>query len=240
MQCIILAGGLGSRIRALSAGLPKSLIPVLGKPFLDYQLAWLSEQGIENVILAVGFKAHLIIEHIQRNSYPNLTIEFVKDGEHPLGTAGAIRSAIDNGLTEEAFFVLYGDSYLDVDLRKVWEQFQQTKLPTMTVFRNDGNWDTSNVLMQDNKISLFEKNREDYADIGMKYIDYGISILPKSIILKTVPSRQITDLADVYHDLSLNNQLLAFEATNRFFEIGSPTGHADLERYLALSGKSYD
>lgn len=232
MQCIILAGGLGSRIRSLNEYLPKSLIPVLGKPFLDYQLIWLEHQGIDNVVLALGYRADLIKQYIRSNDYPNLKIDFIEDGDQPLGTAGAIRSAVESGLTEDAFFVLYGDSFLDVDLAKVWEQFQQTHTPTMTVFRNNGEWDTSNVLMDGMEIQLFEKNRPDYADIGMKHIDYGISILTNLVILETVPASKPFDLADVYHELSINGRLKAYETNKRFYEIGSPSGHADLERHL--------
>ena len=237
MQCLILAGGFGTRISTVSAGLPKSLIPVLGKPFLHYQLSWLKSQGIKSVVLALGYKAQMIIDYVGDGKQWGLDVTFIDDGDKPLGTAGAIREAIDQNLMKDAFFVLYGDSYLDIDLTAVWTKYQKTHTPLLSVFKNDGLWDASNVLMKDGEIILFEKNHPDRDELGMNYIDYGISIVTKAAILEHVPSGEKADLADVFHHLSLNGHLSAFEATQRFYEIGSPEGLADLEIHLNATDK---
>ncbi len=232
MQCLILAGGLGTRISSVSAGLPKSLIPVLGRPFLDYQLTWLAAQGIKAVVLALGFKAELIRNFTGDGRKWGLDICFVDDGNRPLGTAGAIRQAVDHNLMDDAFFVLYGDSYLDIELSSLWRQHQKSAQPTLAVFRNDGKWDTSNVLMEKNKIKLYEKNSPDRDKLRMNYIDYGVSLLTRASILDHVPADQNYDLATLFHKLSLSRNLNAVVAARRFYEIGSPDGLADLERHL--------
>ncbi|NQW02287.1 MAG: NTP transferase domain-containing protein [Rhodospirillales bacterium] len=240
MQCLILAGGLGTRINSLGGGLPKSLIPVAGRPFLDYQLRWLAAGGVDRVVLALGYGAEQIKAYAGDGQDWNLHIDYADDGKQPLGTGGAIRRAIDCGFVADSFFVLYGDSYLDVDLRAIWDKHQTTGLPVMTVFRNRGDWDASNVLMQDGVIKLFEKNRPDRDQLGMEYIDYGISLLSTSVIIKHVASGQPADLADVFHVLSVNGELAAFEASRRFYEIGSPAGHAELQAHLANPGRTDD
>src|SRR6187399_1289937 len=114
MQCVILAGGLGTRIRDRSGGLPKSLIPVLGKPFVFYQLEWLKRQKVERVVLSVGHRGDLIADVVGDGSNFGLSIAYADEGRDLRGTGGALRFIADQGLLDPGFFVLYGDSYLPI------------------------------------------------------------------------------------------------------------------------------
>src|SRR5713226_9914788 len=114
-QALILAGGLGKRLRAAYANAPKSLAPVAGRPFLDYLMRWLQVSGFSNVVLCVGYKAEQIRERYQDGRHWGLRISYSVEKE-PLGTAGAIKNA-EALLQGNAFLVLNGDSFTDVSLR---------------------------------------------------------------------------------------------------------------------------
>ena len=234
MQCLILAGGFGTRMAGVSAQLPKSMLSVAGRPFVDHQLSWLASEGICDVVFAIGYLGESIREFVGAGATWGLTVRYSKDGEKPLGTAGAVRNAIDKGLMDEGFFVLYGDSYLNVDFRAVWKAAGEGTWPLMTVFKNQGQWDKSNVVMKEGEITLFEKGRSDGREIGMNHIDYGLSVMTRDAIMRSVRSGEAIDLADVCHRLSLQHQLRAFEVFERFYEIGSPQGLADLEAHLSV------
>ena len=133
-----------------------------------------------------------------------LEVSYVEDGETLLGTGGALRRAFDAGVLDPAFFVLYGDSYLPIDYRRAWTAFGRSGKPgLLTVFRNEGRWDTSNVLFADGQVVLYDKRREDPRSLAMVHIDYGLSVLTSSVLEQRVPSGVRVDLGDVYKAMSL-------------------------------------
>src|SRR5437870_5029024 len=113
MQCIILAGGLGTRIRSVIGDRPKALIPVLGRPFVAYQLDWLAKQGVTDVVMSIGHLGHMIRDAVGLH-HEGIAIRYSDEGTHLRGTGGAVRYAIDQGLLQQSFFILYGDSYLPI------------------------------------------------------------------------------------------------------------------------------
>lgn len=235
MQCLILAGGLGTRLRGLAGGVPKTLIPVKGVPFADYQLRWLAGQGIARVVYSLGHGAAAVREFVGDGRRWGLDITCVDEGERLLGTGGAVRLAVDRGMMDDGFFVLYGDSYLSVDLAAVWAAADGGRAPLMTVFRNQGRWDASNAAVVDGRVVRYEKGipAEEAEARGLAFIDYGISVLTRRAVTDHVPPDRPWDLARTFHDLADAAELRAFEATQRFYEIGSPEGLADLEAHLA-------
>jgi NDP-sugar pyrophosphorylase family protein len=237
MQCLILAGGLGTRMQGVSTTVPKSMLPVNGRPFVDHQLTWLASEGINDVVFAIGHLGKTIAGFVGDGSRWGIKVRYAEDGDTLLGTAGSIRSAIERGLMDEGFFVLYGDSYLNVDFASVWMASGQGKSPLMTVFRNDGLWDQSNVVLKNGKIVLFEKGRKDAREIGMNHIDYGLSVMTRNAIVRETVAGEPCDLADVCHWLSLSGQLGAFEVYERFYEIGSPDGLSELETHLSSKSR---
>jgi NDP-sugar pyrophosphorylase family protein len=234
MQCIILAGGLGTRMRSAAAGLPKSLIPVLGRPFVDYQLEWLASQGVDDVVLSIGYRGDPIREHVGDGARFGIGVRYVHDGARARGTGGAIRLALDEGVLDDAFLVLYGDSYLSVRLDSVWTAFAGCGCPALlTVYRNEDRWDASNVAFSDGRVVLYDKRHVLRQASELAWIDYGLSVLSRTAF-ERLPPTEVADLSDLYHDLSLAGLLAGFEVRERFYEIGSPEGLAELERHLAL------
>ncbi len=116
MQCVVLAGGLGRRMLPDTERLPKCLLPVAGRPFVDWQVAWLAAQGVEHVIMSIGYKGDLVGRHLGDGRQFGLEVSYVDEGDPRLGTGGALRLAVDTGVVDSSFFVLYGDSYLAADL----------------------------------------------------------------------------------------------------------------------------
>ncbi|MEZ5365655.1 MAG: sugar phosphate nucleotidyltransferase [Bryobacterales bacterium] len=182
MQCVILAGGLGTRMRPLTETMPKFLLPVNGRPFADYQLAWLAGQGVDRVLLLIGYMGERIEKHVGDGSAHGLQVRYVHEGESLRGTAGAVRLAVESGEVDEKFLLLYGDSFLPVDIGAVWREFEDREAPAlMTVLRNGDRWDRSNVIYRDGWVELYDKRREHARRREMAYIDYGLSGYRRSV-----------------------------------------------------------
>lgn len=224
----ILAGGLATRLRPLTEDIPKSLVEVAGKPFIVHQLELLRHNGVQRVILCVGYLGEMIRDLLGDGRALGMHIDYVFDGSMLLGTGGALKQALP--ILGDVFFVLYGDSYLEIDYRAVHVAYEQDdKLGLMTVYRNDGRWDRSNVLFEDGRIVRYDKR---HPTPDMCHIDYGLGVLHAEA-LADVPSNQVYDLADVYVGLLARDRLAGFEVNQRFYEIGSPTGLEETRRYLS-------
>jgi MurNAc alpha-1-phosphate uridylyltransferase len=231
MQCVILAGGLGTRMRPLTDTCPKTLLPVFGRPFAYHQLHWLAAQGIDDVIYCIGHQGDRIRRYWESESKPVRSIRYVDEGEKLRGTGGALHLAYQQGVLDESFLVIYGDSFLPVEFAPVWRAFQASGMPAlMTVLRNQGRWDRSNVIYEAGRLVLYDKQ----TDPRMQHIDYGLSVFRRELFDRT-PT--VFDLAMLFHDLSLQGELAALEVQERFYEIGSPQGLHDLEDYLRKSRK---
>src|SRR5579864_8911507 len=158
MQCVILAGGLGTRMRPLTDTTPKTLLPVRGRPFAYYQLQWLASQGVTEVVYSIGHRGEMIRQYWEREAPPIPSLRFVDEGEQLRGTGGALSLAREQGVLEERFLVVYGDSFLPVRFAPIWQAFQASGLPAlMTVLHNRGLWDRSNASYQDGRVSLYNK-----------------------------------------------------------------------------------
>ena len=234
MQCAILAGGLGTRMQSQAAGLPKALVPIGGRPFVDYQLELLAASGVQDIVFCIGYGGAALQRHVGDGAAYGLSVRYVDEGDELRGTAGALRLALDEGALAEAFFVLYGDSYLPVDMEPVWQAFWASDLPAMmSVHLNEDRWDTSNAIVSAGRVELYDKRGTDARAAERRWIDYGLSVLRAELIDQRIRADTTADLADLYHDLSLEGKLAAFEVKERFYEVGSPEGLAELERHLA-------
>jgi len=232
MQCVILAGGLGTRMRRWTEDAPKALIPVLGRPFAERQLEWLAAQGITDVVYSIGYRGDMLRSVLGDGSSRGVRIQYVDEGGELRGTAGALRLAVDQGVLDSAFFVLYGDSFLSVELAAVERAFHDGgQSALMTVFKNDGQWDRGNVIFVDGRVVLYDKGAPP--SIDLQFIDYGLSVVSRSIISASVATGAVADLADIFHRLSLEGRLAGFQVTDRFYEIGSEEGLRSLEAHLS-------
>ena len=224
----ILAGGLATRLRPVTEAIPKALVPIDGEPFLAHQLRLLKRSGITQVVLCVGYLGEKIREFASTGREFGLEVEYSFDGPHLLGTGGAIRRALP--LLGKQFFVLYGDSYLPCDYGAVERAFLESgKAGLMTVFRNAGRWDRSNIEFSEGRIVRYDKV---HSVPEMQYIDYGLGIF-RAEVVDALPAEQVHDLAAVYQDLLRRNRLAAYEVSERFYEIGSMAGIQELRDYLS-------
>jgi NDP-sugar pyrophosphorylase family protein len=232
MQCVILAGGIGSRMWPETKTVPKTLLPVLGTPFAAWQLSWLARSGIRSVVYSIGYLGDDIRDYVGDGSSWGLSVVYVDEGEHLLGTAGALRLALDSGVLENDFLVLYGDSWLQTDPAAVLQSLRERAEPAlMTVHRNEGQWDTSNVIFDGRRVLRYDKGLSERPP-EMCWIDYGLIALRRSVLAEQVPSETVFDLAPVLSALAAEGRLGGFEVPDRFYEIGSPQGRDELETLL--------
>jgi len=224
----ILAGGLATRLRPTTETIPKALIEVAGRPFVEHQLAWLRDQGVRRVVFCVAYRGEMIQTAVGDGSRWDLSIDYVFDGERLLGTGGALKRALPE--LGPAFFVLYGDSYSNCDLAAIERAFGASRRAgLMTIFRNDNRWDRSNVLFEEGRIVRYDKRNRTP---DMRHIDYGLGVLTDGALAK-FPADEAFDLAAVYERLLASGELAAFEVGARFYEIGSPEGLEEPRAFLA-------
>lgn len=224
----VLAGGTASRLRPLSETVPKAMVRIAGEPFVAHQLRLLAGQGFDRVVLCIGHLGGQIEDFVGDGRRFGVTVRYSRDpGDHLLGTGGALRHALP--VLDEAFMILYGDSYLLAPLRPPAERFVRATLRgMMTVYRNDNLWDRSNVVFRDGRILAYSKEKHTP---DMTHIDYGWGGLRRTTLERFVDGSRF-DLEEVYRELLEEDRLLGCEVFERFYEIGSPEGLAETERRL--------
>lgn len=228
MQAVILAGGLGTRLRPITEEIPKAIIPVHGKPFLEHQLNLLKRHGISDIVLCVGYLGERIKEYFGDGRKLGVKIRYSEETGGLLGTAGAIKNAQD--LLEDVFFVTYGDAYLILDYREVMRYSKKSnKLGLMVVYKNFDKYDRSNVVVEGNMVKIYSKKRRAP---NMVYIDFGVSVLRKKA-LDLIPKGKVTYLEELYRELIGRKELLAFETGQRFYEIGRTEGLEEFEGLIS-------
>jgi NDP-sugar pyrophosphorylase family protein len=232
MQVVILAGGLATRLGDVTRSIPKALVNVAGRPFLAWQLELLSRSGFRDVLVLTGHLGEAIASFLGDGSAFGVTARSLGDGPELLGTAGALRHAID--ALDDEFLVTYGDSYLPFDYTAplVDLKAHRDALGTMSVFANAGRWDTSNVEVRGERVVRYEKGANDPS---LDHIDYGALALRRSVITE-IPAGVVLGLPAIQADLARRGALRAYVASKRFYEIGSPTGLAELDRLLSQGG----
>ena len=156
ISVVILAGGLATRLRPITEKIPKSLVPVAGKPFLAHQLKLLHARGIRRAVLCIGYLGEMIQRDFGGEAF-GVKLDYSFDGPKLLGTGGAIKRALP--LLGEEFFVLYGDSYLPIDYAPIAEFFQRSgKLGLMTVYRNEESMTRATSFFATAKLRSMTKN----------------------------------------------------------------------------------
>lgn len=237
----ILAGGLATRMGALTADTPKALLDVAGEPFVFHQLRLLRAGGFRRVVMCVGHLGERVQAAVGDGRRFDLEVEWLFDGPRLLGTGGALRRALPR--LGPRFAVVYGDSYLRCDYRAIARAFLASgKLALMTVYRNDGAFDASNVELEGAsaesgsaaRIAVYDKKRRTPA---MHHIDYGLGLFDARAF-DGVPDDRPGDLAALYQELLARGELAGFEVPERFHEIGSVAGLEELRALLSPAPRS--
>ena len=223
----LLAGGMATRLRPITEKIPKLLVEVAGEPFFSHQLRLLKAAGLTRIVLCVGYLGQQIVDLYGDGSRWGVKIDYAFDGPKLLGTGGALIAALPK--LGDAFYVLYGDSYLPIDYHAVGEFFLRSgKLGLMTVYENHGRYDTSNVEFAGGEIVRYDKKNKTPA---MHHIDYGLGVF-RAAAFDGFPRDSVVDLAEVQKSLVARGQLAGFEIKERFYEIGSHEGLNELDTLL--------
>jgi len=224
----VLAGGLGNRLRVVTGDtLPKALVPVLGRPFIDWKLEELAAAGAHRVILLVGHHGSAIREHVGSSWHSSLEVECVDDGPTLVGTGGALVRALP--LLGDAFWVTYGDSLIHIDMERAEARFRRAGVAAlMTVLHNQDRFQPSNVVVAGDLVVAYSK---DPPPTGAEHIDYGMLAFRRDAIPAIDPSRGV-DLTEILATLVDSRQLGAFEVTEQFHDIGTPQALRETERFL--------
>ena len=228
MQAVILAGGLATRLGERTRATPKALLPILGRPFLAWQLEALARCGFREVLLCIAHLGNEIREFLGDGAAFGVTVAYSEDGPELLGTGGALRRALPR--LAPTFLVTYGDSYLPFDYALPLRDLQANPeaAGTMSVFLNDGAWDASNTEVRGELVVRYEKGGRDAA---LRYIDYGALAFRRDVIAAR-PADAAFGLEQIQSMLAGTGQLRACVAHERFYEIGSEGGIRDLESKL--------
>lgn len=223
----LLAGGMATRLRPITEKIPKLLVEVAGEPFFSHQIRLLKKHGLTRIVLCVGYLGEQIVDLYGDGSRWGVQIDYSFDGEKLLGTGGALIRALPK--LGDAFYTLYGDSYLPLDYLDVGRSFLASgKLGLMTVFENHEAYDASNVWFADQEIKLYSKKQKHPA---MRHIDYGLGVF-RAEAFAPYPRDAVVDLATVQTDLVSRHQLAGYEVRHRFYEIGSHPGLQELDQLL--------
>lgn len=221
----ILAGGLGTRLGERVRHTPKPLLTVAGQPFIFHQLQSLASHGARRIVICVGYLGEQFVECVGLGRF-GLHIEYSNDPPGVSGTLAAVREAAP--LLGDRFLTLYGDTYLRLDYAAAvdaWLACDQRGL--MTVLRNDGKWGRSNAVYAEGLVKVYDKVQ---STAEMAWIDYGLGGLTASAL--ALEPGSATDLASLFSRLARMGELCGYEATERFYEIGSPEALNETDRFL--------
>jgi len=223
-EAIVLAGGLGTRLKGVISDIPKPMAPVAKQPFLQYILAYLKQQGIERVILSVGYKYEVIQEFFGDN-YLGLNLIYSVE-ETPLGTGGGMRLAIEH-LKSDRAFIINGDTFFDVQLPRM-EQFAISKRADLCLaLKSMKNFDRyGSVVVEDNKISSFREKQL----VKEGLINGGVYLVKTSFFTDFEVGQKFSFEQDLMEKQVGKQNILGFVSDTYFIDIGIPEDYAQANK----------
>jgi NDP-sugar pyrophosphorylase family protein len=230
---VVLAGGLGTRLTSVTGDVvPKALVPVAGRPFIDWKLEELQAAGATDVLVLTGHHGDAVAAHLGQGTRPGLRIRCRRDRAERAGTGGAVRDAL--GDLPEWFWVTYGDSLVTVDLRAGERQRATIGAPAlMTVWHNRDELGPSNALVRGNHVVAYAK---DPPPTGAEHIDYGMLLLRPDALRAGPPGP--FDLTVVLADLAARGELVAFPVDEPFHDVNDPEALHATEAFLRSRPRS--
>ena len=227
MQAAVLVGGLGTRLGALTRTVPKPMLLVNGKPFLEHEIGLLKRSGIDDLVLCVGHLGEKVEGHFGDGSKWGVRVRYSYDGPKLMGPAGALKRA--EPLLEDRFFVTYGDAYLRADYRKLMKALVESgKLGAMAVYENHDRFGKSDVVVEAGQVVRYDKKGGE----GMDWVNFGVSALTRRA-LAFIPAGKACGEEEFYGELIKRHELLAFPVDERFYEIGSPSSLEEFARFIS-------
>lgn len=219
-------------MRPLTDNLPKILLPISGAAFLDHQLSWLHRQGVTRVVFCLGHLSHLVLARLKTTPLRDvMDLRISDERQQKLGTAGAVRLAIENGLLEDFFLTLYGDTFPQFDLRSAVDLWQASGLRGMlTVYRPDSKATIPSAFVEGGRVTEFL--RDHHCDKRQPtHSDYGVSGF-QCESFQHLPVGVRSGFASLHQELARAGQLAAVELDHPPFEIGSHAGYRALQSML--------
>lgn len=221
MQAVILAGGLGTRLRPLTYEIPKPMIPINEKPYLEYQINYLRKQGVYEICILTGHLSHVIEAYFGNGHEFGVNITYSKE-DRPMGTGGGLKLA-EEKLADD-FLLIYGDSFLPVNYQHLLSNFRSaTPSALMCVYDNREDTDVKpNIAIEKStgKILIYSK---DVIDSALQYVDAGVLVLNKKIVQSIIAPSQVVSLEkDIFPQLIREGSMYAYQCQSRFYDIGTP------------------
>lgn len=214
-----MAGGLGKRLRPLTEKTPKPMVPVFGKPYLEYQLIWLKSQGIERILILTGYLGKKISLHFGDGSSLGVQIDYSQEPE-ALGTGGALKFAEKK--LDSLFFLIYGDSFLPVDYQDLKNYFFYAGRKIVVVVYDNQNHDTSvanNISLGENR--LIQKYKKNSKDEDLSFVEAGVLVLKKEILSLTHQNRKFSLEEELFPILIREKEMCGYISQKPFYDIGT-------------------
>jgi mannose-1-phosphate guanylyltransferase len=217
MQAVILAGGLGTRLRSVTSLTPKCMALVNGRPFLSYLLNMLKEKGIDDVILCIGYLGEQISQYFGQGKSGGSKIRYSREKDQLLGTAGALKLAVN--LLDEEFFVINGDTYLEVDYGAIYANFLGGGESALIVAFHARDGQRQDLKIDaDGVVTLYDK--ESVENLG--HVNAGVLALKRTVIDDVEAGRPVSLEKEIFPSLIQRKQMRAFVTHNQYYDIGSP------------------
>lgn len=227
-EAVILAGGIGSRLRSVVADRPKVLAAVNGRPFITYLLDQLADAGVASVVISTGYMADKVEAELGP-AFRNVRLAYSRECD-PLGTGGGLRLALDS-TRAATLLVLNGDSYCAADIKALLE-FHAAKRATATLtlarVADSSRFGRVETDVTDSVCSFVEKGGPQ----GPGWINAGIYCLNREVIEEIPTGRPVSLEREVFPKL-IGNSLYGFQSDGRFLDIGTPESYAAAERFFA-------
>jgi mannose-1-phosphate guanylyltransferase len=223
VQALVLAGGEGTRLRPLTYTIPKPVMPLAGRPFLSFMLDWLSSYGVDEVILSCGFMSDGV-KRVLGDIYDGMRLRYVIE-EEPLGTAGPVRLAFDEGVLAERLLVLNGDVLTDLDLgAELAQHVRSSARATLALYPVE---DTASYGVvptdADGRVEAFLEKAE--GETPTNRINAGAYVIERDVVAGIPPGRAVSFERDIFPEL-VGHGLYGYLAEGYWIDIGTP------ERYL--------
>lgn len=231
IDCVILCGGLGKRLRSVHSSSPKVLVDVHDQPFLDILITYLKSQDIQRVILCTGYKSEIVEDYYKEHNH-GLTIEFSKE-EEPLGTGGAIKNA-QSLVQSDPFFVLNGDVYCEFDYAALLKDYEQKgATATLAVAQLDQNKDFGSMTLdEDNKILGFMEKQATNATCN---VSVGIYCFSREVFNLMPAEKSFSIEYDVFPKL-VDGKFYGHVTDKEFIDIGTPERYEQAKEMLKRRG----
>ena len=230
MQAVILAGGLGTRLRPLTERIPKVMVPVNGEPFLLHLLQLLKSQGINDIVLCIGHLGQQVKDSFGNGKALGMNLIYSEEKGKLLGTGGALKQA--QTLLDDYFLVINGDTYLPIDYREVEKAFlRHGKKSLMVVYDNRDDTEVKNNVMLDDNLMVKSYNKKN-PDRNFHYVEAGVLALKKEVLNLLKEGIPVSLEEGLYPGLIRQGEMVAYIARQRFYDIGLPEQKKAFEEFL--------